>query len=658
MARYESDAVGFAEKQFEGLRQREDKRAQQQKKREDKLLLLKTAAKGANALINQRADQLEANQAHIKAAYQSHIGKAEQIKELEAQINKSGRTATDFFQNSYYGTLTEQAAKEAKEQGLALTQQNFTLLRQKAHDMAREKADAFKGAVIQANDLPSLEDFKLNWEKHSKLQAPRTIFGAMSKQALNFFKKETPETLAYKEGKAKDALFKTPLKNEFTEFETIYKTYDALGFDATPVLNALDKQDKRKKIKSTQMISTRDYKNAKGGYVPLITTVHTEYEDGTYELEKLDIQNSEIIDNQMVKPDEISKFVDTLQPSVRGDFLKDIEKLNGFVTIQDYISLVARRAREDAKLSNVDEITKVSDELRETWTNHLTTLILDEQTMKEYGLTAESGHIKNTPLYEKNIETGELSPKLEYAFILKDKGLDWYSWREKGFDESDIDLVKDPQTPEGEEIVTNFKELKGFINTTIKITPQDFEIGNNEESPLSMFANIPVKNGFQTAKVSNVGLYLNHLLPSSSALSSGPGTIKINHKTNEISYQLEETATATKIKNVVQTNTNSTPTVKSSNDFNLSDEDFDELVASAKPFSTMPNLNILSVPKLNQIVRNVSTQTLIDKGYLENKAKARVSYIVRKARKKYKEDLLQAIKDARETGKQTITASL
>jgi hypothetical protein len=654
MARYEDTSTPFAEAQFAGVRERKQEEARKQEKFAKKLLLAQTVAKGANELINQRADALEANQAHIKAAYQTHIGRAEKLRELESAINSSGRTAKDYFQNSYYTGLTDQATKEATAQGLALTQQNFTLLRTQAADMATKKAEAFQKAILQANDIPSLEDFKTNWAKHSKLQAPRTIFGTIAKEAVNFFKKETPETLAYKEGKAKDALFKTPLKNEFTEFETIYKTYDALGFDATPILNALDKQDKRRKVKSTQMISTRDYKNAKGGYVPLITTVYTEYEDGgPADTAKLDIQNSELIDNQMVKPEEISKFVDTLQPSVRGDFLKDIEKLNGFVTIDDYIGLVARRAREDAKLTGVEEQVAASAELRKTWANHLTTLVLDEQTMKEYGLTAENGHIVNTPMYEKNVETGELQAKGEYVFILKDQGLDWHSWRDKGFDEADVDIVKDPKTPEGENIRIDVEETKGFTVTDFKFNPADLNnTEDDDDNPLNAFVNVaPNSNGYQALVVPNMSLYF----PTNLNVPAVSGTIKRNVKTGQISYSAPS---ASPLKTVVQTNTNPTPTVKSSNDFNLSDEKFNELVANAKPFSSMPNSNMLSVPKLDQIVRTISTQTLIDKGYLENKTKARLAYNVRKARKNYREDLLQAIKDARETGKQTLTASI
>ena len=661
MARYEDTATPFAEAQFAGVRERKQQEAKKQEKFVKKLAVVQTIAKGANALINRRADELEANQTHIKAAYANHIGKADQIRALETAINKSGRTAKDYFQNSYYTGLTDQATKEATAQGLALTQQNFTLLRQQAAEMATAKAEAFKLSVMQANDLPSLEDFKENWDKHSKIQAPRTIFGAVTKAATSFFKKETPETLAYKEGKAKDALFNTPLKNEFTEFETIYRTYDALGFDATPVLDALDKQDKRRKVKSTQMISTRDYKNAKGGYVPVITTVYTDYEDdGPSDIVKLNIQNSELIDNQIVKPEEIRKFVDTLQPSVRGDFLKDIEKLNGFVTIDDYIGLVARRAREDAKLTGVDEQVAASAELRKTWANHLTTLILDEKTMEEYGLTAENGHIVNTPMYEKNVETGELQAKGEYGFILTDKGLDWKSWRDKGFDEADVDIVKDPKTDEGKRIQIDVDETKGFTVTDYTFNPEDLnDTEDDDDNPLNAFVGVkPNSNGYQTLSVPNMSLYF----PTNANIPATAGTIKRNVNTGQVSHSSSVAVEKKEVilntaKAVDTTAAVDTPTavVKSANDFNLSDEDFDELVANARPLSISPN--ILQISGIEKAIDSVSLDVLVDKGYLTIAGK-RSNFSIQKAKREYEINLRKAIKDARETGKQTLTASI
>ena len=542
MARYEDTATPFAEAQFAGVRERKQQEARKQEKFAKKLLLAQTVAKGANELINNRADQLEANQTHIKAAYQNHIAKADQIRTLEDTINKSGRTATDFFQNSYYSTLTEQAAKEAKEQGLALTQQNFTLLRREAHRMAKEKAASFKLAVIQANDLPSLEDFQKNWEKHSKLQAPRTIFGAFTKAATNFFKKETPETLAYKEGKAKDALFATPLKNEFTEFETVYKTYDALGFDAAPVLDLLDQEDKRKVVKGNrQMISTRDYKNAKGGYVPKITTVLTEYEDGTTDTAKLNIEDSELIDNNIVNGDTIAAFMETVKPEFRESFYADI-KDKAFITTDDFIDLQVRRIKEGARLTSVNNWRTARHELAEGYKSYLTTLVLTPELMEKYNLTAAQGHKPYTTLYEKNIETGEIAPKLEYGYILRGEGLNQEAWIEKGLDKLGIETIDDEA---GGEVKENHTQLKGYTTTTFKITPQDLEenLGTNDESPLSIFGAIPVKNGFQTAKVEDVGLHF----PANSKIPNQPGTIKINDETSEISYQLDETAAGAEV---------------------------------------------------------------------------------------------------------------
>ena len=71
MARYEDTATPFAEAQFAGVRERKQQEAKKQEKFAKKLAVVQTVAKGANALINSRADALELKQSHKKAYYQN-----------------------------------------------------------------------------------------------------------------------------------------------------------------------------------------------------------------------------------------------------------------------------------------------------------------------------------------------------------------------------------------------------------------------------------------------------------------------------------------------------------------------------------------------------------------------------------------------------------
>ena len=69
MARYEDTATPFAEAQFAGVRERKQQEAKKQEKFAKKLAVVQTVAKGANALINSRGDEFDANQVGQKASY-------------------------------------------------------------------------------------------------------------------------------------------------------------------------------------------------------------------------------------------------------------------------------------------------------------------------------------------------------------------------------------------------------------------------------------------------------------------------------------------------------------------------------------------------------------------------------------------------------------
>lgn len=60
-----------------------------------------------------------------------------------------------------------------------------------------------------------------------------------TKRSKNIFGKETPETVAYKEGIATDALFNQPIVKEYKEFGDSLKIYNKAGFDVGSIINDL-----------------------------------------------------------------------------------------------------------------------------------------------------------------------------------------------------------------------------------------------------------------------------------------------------------------------------------------------------------------------------------------------------------------------------------
>ena len=666
MARYEDTATPFAEAQFAGVRERKQQEAKKQEKFAKKLAVVQTVAKGANALINSRADALEANQTHVKAAYANHIGKADKIRELESEINKSGRTATDFFKDGYYTTLLAQAKAESDELGLKFIEGNFTYLNNKAYEMAEKKAEAFKKSAIEANDLPTLEDFKTNWDTHSKLQAPRSIFGAFTKAAKGFFKKETPETLAYKEGKAKDALFNTPLKKEFADFETIYKTYDALGFDATPILDEVRKMDKRKAVSERQRYTEKSSIDLTDGTYTTNTYERIIYADGTAETIKLSVGGKEIADNLAVDPTVLYTWMETVQPELRASLYEDI-KGKAVITTNDFIDLQVRRTLEDGKLSSVDDWQKASKELRDGYESVLTGYVLTPELMKKYNLTAAGGHTAYTPLFEDIVELSskKAAPTKEYGYILHAEGLipgstimTEQQYVDRGLEKLNIKLVKNAGI-----VRVNFDEFKDYVATDYKYLPEDFEgIENDAENPLNILAKTnPNSNGVQTITVPNVSAYF----PTDFKAPTSKGTIKRNALTGEVFYKLaNDQTTGNTIKPVNGQSTGITfytgATVPPDNidlvatKFKLDPEIITEIITSATNKGSLIN-------NARNNIEDISRQQLIDLGYIDSNAPTPAplarKYQNQMARNKLILDLAQDLTNISEDTK-TYTASL
>ena len=651
MARYEDTATPFAEAQFAGVRERKQQEAKKQEKVAKKLGALQTVSKGANALINGRADQLEANQTHIKAAYQNHIAKAEQLKKLEEQINASGRTATDFFKNSYSSALKQEAEAEATAIGQTFTKQNYAYIDQQAYSMAQQKANAFEKAIQQANDLPSLEEFQTNWAKYSKMQAPRNIFGAFIKAAKTFFRKETPETLEYKNKKAKDVLFNSPLNKEFKEFETVYDTYDALGFDGTPILDAVRNQDKNRKVKSTEIVQKKDWKNASNGIVPVVNKLVTIYEQGPPTVEVIDgLEDSEVIDSEFVTNKEINEYANTIKPEFREayfDRVKNIRASKGFVTTNDWIDINADHALRDAKLVGVDDYAKIVEVATETWQQHLPTLYLTPELKEKY--KAKYPQVMQmadyTPMFTVDRQTNQYQPDGKLGSLLRDEGITIEAWTKKWMDSAGLSAIE-PKSDEGKAIRIRMLELEGFQDSGLILDPE------KDEKELVAISKISVVNGFRTMPIDDASLFR-------SDLPNKPGEIKIDANTNQIYFSPIDKPVDTEVTSINTGRTtdvtvvdDSVDEVQSANDFNLSDEDFDELVANAKPFSGAQD--ILQIPGIDEVVDSVSLDILVDKGYLTRAGK-RSNFVVKKARLKYKIDLHRAIKEKKE--EQNILAS-
>ncbi len=243
-----------------------------------------------------------------------------------------------------------------------------------------------------------------------------------------------------------------------------------------------------------------------------------------------------------------------------------------------------------------------------------------------------------TPMFTVDRQTNQYQPDGKLGSLLRDEGITIEAWTKKWMDSAGLSAIE-PKSDEGKVIQTRMIELAGFQDTGLTLDPEE------DEKELIAISKIDVINGFRTMPVDDASLFR-------SDLPNKPGEIKIDANTNQIYFSpinkpvdTEVTSINTGGGTVVAGVDDDVDKVQSANDFNLSDEDFNELVANARPFSSSPD--ILQIKGIDNVVDSVSLDVLIDKGYLTRAGK-RSNFAIQRARSKYEIDLRRAIKEKKE----------
>jgi len=443
------------------------------------------------------------------------------------------------------------------------------------------------------------------------MQAPRTIFGAIAKTAKNFFRKETPETLEYKNKKAKDVLFNSPLNKEFKEFETVYNTYDALGFDGTPILDAVRNQDKKRAILKTETIKIKDFKNISNGRVPIITKLVTMYKDqGPPTIQVIDgLDDSEPVDSEIIGKDAITQYADSLKPEFREayfDRIKKIRKEQGIVLVDDWIDINADHALAEAKLVGVDDYSKIVEVATETWQQHLPSLYLTPELKEKY--KSKYPQIMQmadyTPMFTVDRQTNQYQPDGKLGSLLIDEGITIEAWTKKWMDSAGLSAIE-PKSDEGKAIQTRTVELAGFQNTGLTLDPEE------DEKELIALSKEPVINGFRTFSVNDASVFR-------SSLPNKSGEIKIDANTNQIYFSPIDKPVDTEVVNINTGETTGLPVVDDSvkevaDKFKLNSNTINEILSSS---TNKGNL----IDKARNIIGGMSftRQQLINLGYIDS----------------------------------------
>ena len=356
MALYDVEGdVKFAQTQIDTSRAYKEKQAKKQESFSKKLQGVNILAKGANYLINQRADALEQNQSFKKASYETMMKRAEAVRLQDAERLKTGTSQLDYLTNNIYTKLIDQIETDMPLADFNLAKVAF---RKEAQTLAKTKLPSYKEMIDTANNFGSFEDFEKDYGKASGI--PRSIFGFITSGVKNVVRGETPESIAYKAGKEKDALYGTGLFKKFENLEQSFKNYDASTNSSLNVAEILEKAEKDSLIKGQIFTPGVKIVNNSTEDRGVITTV------STLLVPRRDYKTGEIVSNKntnitldtsvkrtkdgYIDSDAIQKILDQVKPESQQE-LSDIIYKGGDPSIENADAAIQWMARNPAMMA-------------------------------------------------------------------------------------------------------------------------------------------------------------------------------------------------------------------------------------------------------------------------------------------------------------------
>jgi len=223
---YGDGGVDFAEKAFAESRERKRIEAKKQDDFSKKLLLLDTGIRGVNYLINQRANNLEFQNAHAKANYKNFLTTAETDNKAYNNWKKDGGTDEDYIRQQLQTNFKSQAKTLYPTKNIDEIDEWVST---EVEKLVPQSLVQFNEYRKLSSNLPTLAEYEANYEKFSKIKNPRTILGLGSKFVKNIFNSETDESISAKNKKAEDKKISMFDKEKLKEVSSAYYAYKATG---------------------------------------------------------------------------------------------------------------------------------------------------------------------------------------------------------------------------------------------------------------------------------------------------------------------------------------------------------------------------------------------------------------------------------------------
>ena len=419
MSRYDyQGTLDYAQKKIDEARVSREKTAKDQEKFSKRLLGINALAKGANFLINQRADELESSFGPAKAKYKSYIQNAEATTTYWNDIQKNG--GKSYLQDQIYNSYLTSAKKVKPYEDV----ENISgWIYEQATEKANELYSVLEQKATQAKDVPTMKDFMDDYENFTEIQAPRTLFGAATNGIKRILGRENSETLEYKKQIAKEKLFNTDVIREIDEFAEIAETYDKLGYDTPGLIRKMNEQYKDglgKKIKSTETQSY-SFPTSKGRKKDQLVNI-IKYTDGSSSVEVL--LDNESLDTSltMTEASEVS-FLMRIKPEHQNEVIKILEKNGEGTALKTNLSeAVTYATSNNAFKVDLDDAKKVNDLADSNYQ-----VVLQSKFTKE-----------GMPMFEQDMNTKEYRVRPEFLSQAKKEGWDAETYKQTQFDQIGI----------------------------------------------------------------------------------------------------------------------------------------------------------------------------------------------------------------------------
>ena len=364
-------SVAFGQALLSDVRSRRDKQARDMDKFAKKILFADVLSRGVEWGLNNKVEEFNRSQAPAFNAYNKLLERNKNYILEDQERIKQGMSEEKYLENKY----REQLIKGIKDQYGENV--NMVPLYSLVNNYSRKKAldtvSQYKSTIQASKTLPNYKDDEFERAYLAYSDQPQNPGELILNNIVDFFKKETPESLIEKNAKATDALYGTELGRSFENFE---KQADALelisegsGYDLFSLISEAKKGKLFKgNIIDTQVVTEKDYSADRQTFTETtnIVGISRNLETGGLEIRrenKIEVKTDRILnDGEFLSASDIKNALEDIDKKnpkysvalkkLMGDDRPTYETLNDFRVYVDENNLWAIDWNDEDKIAN------------------------------------------------------------------------------------------------------------------------------------------------------------------------------------------------------------------------------------------------------------------------------------------------------------------